>query len=145
MIKNRGNDWYFKFNNSAIFEKDIEDVLNLTYWNIGMDSFHKFTQKLDKLPKITLDQTKTVLNERSRLTKNVEILSKKLKDGLNQAETIKGYFKMISELKGNLNDSKNFTKKNKSTENKKSPYHRKRKIYDNMFNLSKNLSSWLLD
>ena len=121
MIKNRGNDWYFKFNNSAIFEKDIEDVLNLTYWNIGMESFHKFTQKLDKLPKITLDQTKTVLNERSRLTKNVEILSKKLKDGLNQAETIKGYFKMISELKGNLNDSKNFTKKIKVPKTKKVP------------------------
>ena len=121
MIKNRGNDWYFKFNNSAIFEKDIEDVLNLTYWNIGMDSFHKFTQKLDKLPKITLDQTKTVIIERSRLTKNVEILSKRLKEGLNQAETIKGYFKMISELKGNLNDSKNFTKKIKVPKTKKVP------------------------
>jgi hypothetical protein len=119
MIKNRDNDWYFKFNNSAIFEKDIEDVLNLTYWNIGMGSFDKFTQKLDKLPKITLDQTKTVLNERSRLTKNVDILHKKLKAGLNQAETIKEYFKMISELKGNLNDSKNFTKKIKVPKTKR--------------------------
>ena len=125
MIKNRGNDWYFKFNNSAIFEKDIEDALNLFYWNIGMYSFDKFTQKLDKLPKITLDQTKTVIIERSRLTKNFEILSKKLKDGLNQAETIKGYFKMISKLKGNLNDSKNFTKKIKVPKTKKVPITKK--------------------
>ena len=109
MIKNR-DQWFFKFNNSAIFEKDTEDVLNLTYWNIGMESFMKFTEKLDSLPIITLDQTKTVLNERTRLTKSVELLTKKLKDGLNKAETIKGHLKMISELKGNLNDSKNFKK-----------------------------------
>ena len=121
MIKKNSNDWYFKFNNSAIFEKDVDDVLNLTYWNIGMDSFKKFTEKLNTLPKVTLDQTKTVLNERSRLTKNVEILSKKLKDGLNKAETIKGYFKMISELKGDLNDSKNYTKIIKVPKTKKVP------------------------
>jgi GTP-binding protein EngB required for normal cell division len=127
MIKNKNNDWYFKFNNSAIFEKDVEDVLNLTYWNIGMDSFHKFTEKLNTLPKVTLDQTKTVLNERSRLTKNVEILSKKLKDGLNKAETIKGYFKMISELKGNLNDSRNYTKVIKVPKSKKVPVTEKRR------------------
>lgn len=115
MIKNKSKDWYFKFNNSAIFEKDVNDILNLSYFNIGMDSFKKFTEKFDTLPKVTLDQTKTVLNERSRLTKNVEILNKKLKDGLNQTETIKGYLKMITELKGDLNDSKNFTKFNKSS------------------------------
>ena len=34
-------------------------------------------------------------------------MNKKLKDGLNQTETIKGYLKMIIELKGDLNDSKN--------------------------------------
>ena len=65
MIKNKEHGWHFKFNNSAVFEKDPDDVLNLTYWNIGMDSFKKFTDNLD-LPKVTLDQTKTVLNERSR-------------------------------------------------------------------------------
>lgn len=128
MIKHRSNDWYFKFNNSAIFEKDEEDVLNLTYWNIGMDSFEKFTQKLYALPTIGLSQTKTVLNERSRLTENVEILSKKLKDALNQTETIKGYFKMISDLKGNLNDSKNFKKKIKVPKTKKVPVTEKGKF-----------------
>ena len=127
IIKHRSNDWYFKFNNSAIFEKDEEDVLNLTYWNIGMDSFAKFTQKLDTLPTIGLSQTKTVLNERSRLTENVEILSKKLKDALNQTETIKGYFKIISDLKGNLNDSKNFKKTIKVPKTKKKPITEKGK------------------
>ena len=117
MIKNQSKDWYFKFNNSAIFEKDVNDFLNLTYFNICMDSFKKFTEKLDTLPKVTLDQTKTVLNERSRLTKNVEILNKKL----NQTETIKVYLKMITELKGDLNDSKNFTKKIKVPKTKRVP------------------------
>ena len=125
ITKHKDNDWFFKFNNSAIFEKNTNDFLNLTYWNIGMDSFKKFTQKLDKLPKITLDQTKTVLNERSRLIKNVEILSKKLKDCLNQTETIKGYLKLISELKGNINDCKNYTKKIKVPKTKKVPFNEK--------------------
>ena len=126
IIKHRSNDWYFKFNNSAIFEKDEEDVLNLTYWNIGMDSFEKFTQKLDTLPTIGLNQTKTVLNERSKLTK--KILSKKLKDALNQTEIIKGYFKIISDLKGNLNDSKNFKKKIKVPKTKRAPVTEKGKF-----------------
>lgn len=53
MIKNKSKDWYFKFNNSAIFEKDVNDILNLTYFSISMDSFKEFTEKLDTLPKVT--------------------------------------------------------------------------------------------
>ena len=72
-IKNKEHGWYFKFNNSAIFEKDPDDIINLAYWNIGMDCFKKFNETLDNMPAISLTQTKMVINERARLTKNVEI------------------------------------------------------------------------
>ena len=117
IVKNRSNDWYFKFNNSAIFEKNVEDFFNFAFWNIGMDSFQKFTQKVENLPRISLDQTKEVINERCRL----EILSKKLKEGLNQIETMKRYINMIFKIKGNFNDLRNISTKIEVKKTKKVP------------------------
>lgn len=105
------DDWYFKFNNSAIFEKNINDNLNITYWNIGMDSFKLFNKKLKTLPKIGLTNTRKVLNLRFRLNQNIQILSEKLKEGLNKMNELKDIYKMISDIKGDINDSRNYTKK----------------------------------
>jgi GTP-binding protein EngB required for normal cell division len=119
-----GKEWYYKFNNSAIFEKNEEDILNLTYWNIGMSSFEKFTKKLDTLPKVNLKKTRRVLELRSHLNINIEILSKKLKEGLNKMDELKQIYKIISDIKGDINDSRNYTKKikvNKSKEVKTQP------------------------
>ena len=110
-LSSLGKDWYYKFNNSAIFEKNEEDVLNITYWDIGIKSFENFTQKLDNLPKVNLVKTKRVLELRSHLNKNIEILSKKLKEGLNKLDELKQIYKIISDIKGDINDSRNYTKK----------------------------------
>ena len=85
--------------------------MNLTYWNIGMESFTLFTNKIITSPSISLDQTRKVLSERNQLTNEIQKLSKKLREGLNQVETIKGYLKVIIDLKGNINDSKDFKQK----------------------------------
>lgn len=106
--------WYFKFNNSAIFASDREDEFTKMFFKLGMKSFEEFTQKLIKLPRKSLKQSKEVLEERNRLEQCVEILTVKLRDGLDKVEYIKGIFKMILSLKGDLNDSKNFTKKIKT-------------------------------
>ena len=37
------NPWFYKFNNSGIFEKDIENEFNLSFFNLGMNSFKDFT------------------------------------------------------------------------------------------------------
>jgi GTP-binding protein EngB required for normal cell division len=113
-----GKDWYYKFNNSAIFEKNEDDILNLTYWNIGMASFKTFTKKLDTLPKVNLIQTRRVLELRSHLNINIEILSKKLKEGLNKMDELKQTYKIISDIKGDINDSRNYTKKIKVNKTK---------------------------
>ena len=119
-----GKEWYYKFNNSAIFEKNEDDVLNITYWNIGIESFKKFTQKLKTLPKVNLVKTRRVLELRSHLNKTIEILSRKLKEGLNKMDELKQIYKIISDIKGDINDSRNYTKKikvNKSKQVKTDP------------------------
>jgi hypothetical protein len=58
------------------------------------------------------------------LNKNIEILSKKLKEGLNKLDELKQIYKIISDIKGDINDSRNYTKKikvNKSKEVKTQP------------------------
>ena len=102
--------WFYKFNNSAIFSSNREDEFTKMFFKLGMKSFEEFTQKLIKLPRKSLTQSKQVLEERNRLEKCVEILTVKLRAGLDKVEYIKGILKMVSSLKGDLNDSKNFTK-----------------------------------
>ena len=116
-----GKDWYYKFNNSAIFEKNEEDILNLTYWNIGMNSFKNFTEKINTLPAINLDKTRRVLEIRSLLVSTIEILSYKLREGLNKIDELKGIYKIIQNLKGDINDSRNYTQTQKITREKEVP------------------------
>ena len=75
-----------------------------------MKSFEEFTHKLIRLPRKSLTQSKQVLEERNKLEQCIEILTVKLRNGLDKIEYIQGILKMISSLKGDLKDSKNFTK-----------------------------------
>ena len=90
------NDCLFKFNNSGIFEKDGHSLLDL---NTSLDIFKRFTEKLDTLPSVKLDQTKTVINERDKLIRDIEILRIKLFESSNKIEIIKGILKNLEELK----------------------------------------------
>ena len=65
------------------------------------------------------------MKERQHLEKQVEILQIALKESIDKVNEIKGIINMIKSLKGNLNDSKNFTKKIKSLRPVKDP------VYDN--------------
>ena len=102
--------WYYKFNNSAIFASNREDEFTKMFFKLGMQSFDNFTKKLIKLPRKSLTQSKQVLEERNRLEQCVESLTLKLRTGLDKVENIKGILKMVTSLKGDLNDSKNFTR-----------------------------------
>ena len=119
------NPWFYKFNNSGIFEKDEENEINLSFFNLGMKSFKEFTSRVKKLEKISLNKSKEVLEERQHLEKQVEILQQALKEGLDKISYIKGIINMIKSVKGNLNGSKNFTKKIKTYRPQKYP------VYDN--------------
>ena len=106
----KNQTWYYKFNNSAIFEDDREDEFSQMFWKLGMENFIEFKKKLQSLPRKSLMLSRKVLDERKFLEDKVTILTQKLRVGLNKIEEIKGIIKMVCDLKGDLNDSKNFTK-----------------------------------
>ena len=106
-------------------KKDIQNEFNLSFFNLGMKSFKEFTSRIKKLSKISLNRSKEVLKERQHLEKQVEVLQIALKESIDKVNEIKGIINMIKSLKGNLNDSKNFTKKIKAIRPVKVP------VYDN--------------
>ena len=59
----KGN-WYYKFNNSAIYSDDINDEFTQMFWKLGMKSFQGFIDQLIKIPRKSLTQSKEVLKER---------------------------------------------------------------------------------
>lgn len=115
--------WFYKFNNSGIFEKDIQNEFNLSFFNLGMKSFKDFTQRVKSLKKISLNKSKEVLQERQHLEKQVEILQISLKEAIDKVNYIKGIINMIKSVKGNLNGAKNFTKKIKTYKPRKIPVY----------------------
>ena len=117
----KNTTWYYKFNNSAIFEDNRKDEFTKMFWKLGMKNFSDFKKKLITLPPKSLVLSRTVLAQRKYLEDKVQILSTKLKVGLNKMEEIKGIMKMVLNLKGDLNDSKNFTKTIKQPSIKKIP------------------------
>ena len=121
------NPWFYKFNNSGIFEKDLDNEFNKSFFKLGMKSFEDFTNRIKKLKKISLNKSKEVLLERQHLEKQVEILQISLKEAIDKVNYIKGIILMIKSVKGNLNGSKNFTKKIKTFKPIKIP------VYDGRF------------
>ena len=104
--------WYFKFNNSGVFIKDINDeYICKFYFKLGEKSFKDFTEKIKKLNKVSLLKSKDVLKERFNLEKQVEILQPLLKEGIDKVNYIKEIINIIISLKRDLNVSKNFTHK----------------------------------
>lgn len=108
------NPWFYKFNNSGIFEKDLDNEFNKSFFKLGMKSFEEFTIRIKKLKKISLGKSKEVLQERQHLEKQVEILQTALKEAIDKVNYIKSIIVMIKSVKGNLNGAKNFTKKIKT-------------------------------
>ena len=104
------DSWYYKFNNSAIFESIRSSEFTKMFWKLGINNFNSFKEKLKKMPKKSLKSSRDVLKERKDLEEKVTILTQKLKVGLNKMEEIKGIIKMVLELKGDMLDCKNFTK-----------------------------------
>lgn len=105
--------WYYNFNNSGIFESGENNPLTKTFFDIGMKSFEDFTKRIARLKPKSLDKSKDVLKERQSLEKRVELLSNYLTKILNKVDEVKSLIKMVKNLKGDLNDSKNFKYKKK--------------------------------
>ena len=107
------NPWYYNFNNSGIFECGENNPLTHTFFDIGMKSFEEFVKRINKLKPKSLEKSKDVLRERQTLETRVNLLSEALNKILNKVDEVKSTIKMVKNLKGDLNDSKNFKYKKK--------------------------------
>ena len=103
----KGN-WYYKFNNSAIYSDDINDEFTQMFWKLGMKSFRDFIKQLVKIPRKSLTQSKEVLKERQSLENSIKNLSDSLQIGLTTMESIRQTLDTIQNASLNLNASKGF-------------------------------------
>ena len=110
----KGN-WYYKFNNSAIYSDDINDEFTQMFWKLGMKSFKGFIEQLYKIPRKSLTQSKEVLKERQSLENSIKVLSQNLQNGLIIMESIRQTLEAIENANLNINASKGFTVKTSVT------------------------------
>ena len=110
----KGN-WYYKFNNSAIYSEDVNDVFTQMFWKLGMKSFKGFIQQLVKIPRKSLTQSKEVLKERQSLENSIKNLSNSLQMGLRTMESIRQTLDAIQNANLNINASKGFEVRTKVT------------------------------
>ena len=99
--------WYLKFNNSAIFAT-IKDKFTEMFWQLGMDSFKIFLQKILALPRKSLVSTREVLKTRESIENTILNLRPKLDAGLTLMESYKKQIKTIEMNKDIINQAKNF-------------------------------------
>ena len=107
IIPHLKNPWYLKFNNSAIFAT-VKDKFTEMFWELGMDSFKIFLQKLLSLPRKSLQLAKEVLKARESIEITIINLRPKLDAGLTLMESYKKQIKAIEMNKDIINKSKNF-------------------------------------
>ena len=110
--------WHLKFNNSGIFAT-IKDNFTELYWEIGMESFKIFLQKILSLPRKSLVNTREVLKTRESIENTILNLRPKLDTGLTLMESIKKQIKIIEMNKDIINKAKNFEIKTTKPEIKK--------------------------
>ena len=111
----KGRNWYYKFNNSAIYSEDVNDVFTQMFWKLGMKSFKGFIQQLVKIPRKSLTQSKEVLKERQSLENSIKNLSNSLQMGLRTMESIRQTLDAIQNANLNINASKGFEVRTKVT------------------------------
>ncbi|GAB1226688.1 hypothetical protein ENUP19_0301G0037 [Entamoeba nuttalli] len=93
IIKEIDSPWYLKFNNSAIYCNNTEDVFTQMFWKLGMKNFDDFITKLLTLPRISLETSREVLKRREQIKVQIEGLrislnNDKVKDNENFTFTV---------------------------------------------------------
>ena len=111
IIKSNQNlKWYFKFNNSSFYESNRDDEYTQIFWKLGIKNFEDFLARLKNLPKKNLSLTKEVLKERKLLEEKSNIFSDKLVSASNKVYELQTIMKIISNIKLDMNASKEYTR-----------------------------------
>jgi len=100
--------WYFLFNNSAIFEKPNDDLINKEFWKKAMYSYQQLIDKLKTLPPRSLTLTLKVLSHRDNLKRLADQLQKELDRGIVKLNKLKVTLQQIEMSKARVEDSKDY-------------------------------------
>ena len=101
--------YYYTFNNSTFFSNDINDEFKKMFWNLGINNFKKFINRLEKSEKISLNQTKEVLKERKNLEQLITLLQEKLDIISDKISKSKCFYEKKNKLEKDIKNSENFT------------------------------------
>ncbi|KAE9547480.1 hypothetical protein FO519_009307, partial [Halicephalobus sp. NKZ332] len=99
---------YFKFNNSVFTIESNQGKTNKrtntntefdgNFWDIAYMSYRNFFNKLGNIEAKSLRLTQEVLNERKQLEETIEILNKRITDGVNQLSCMQAELPFIIKL-----------------------------------------------
>jgi hypothetical protein len=101
----------FTFNNSGLFAKNSEistSSLSPMFWDMGVKSFRAFFNHLEQVETKSLQLTKDVLDERSRLEATIKNSQPQFDAGLSKMYSMKQEIQVIEQNKTAIKDNKNF-------------------------------------
>ncbi|XP_060596429.1 uncharacterized protein LOC132750457 [Ruditapes philippinarum] len=112
---------FFPFNNSGLFEKNIEENVSCfssMFWDMGCKSFQMFFSKLTNMETKSLRQTRDVLLQREQIELTMNNLLPKLDAGLNKIEELRVEIRILENYKTQIEENSDFTYTVSETEQK---------------------------
>ena len=97
-----------KFNNSAIYSENKQDVIYRLFWEMGMKSLQTFFTSLGKMPAISLQLTRQVLYERYRLEVIMKGLQDQIQKGLDKIEELRQTKDVVKKHEADIERNKEF-------------------------------------
>ena len=103
---------YYKFNNSALFAdntEDLEESFDAMFWKMVSRSFKNFFVEFEKSQSVSLQLTQEVLKEREQLQNLIEGLSPQINMGLSKIEEMRQEENILKQHETEIETSKSFT------------------------------------
>ena len=98
----------FKFNNSAIYSENKQDVFDKLFWGMGMSSFLTFFTSLGRMTAISLQLTCQVLDEREHLEAIMKGLQDQIQKGLEKIEELRQTKDVVKKHEADIEVNKDF-------------------------------------
>ena len=98
----------FKFNNSALYSEGKQDQINALFWEMEIKSLQKFFIKLGKMPAISLQLTRQVLDEREHLEVIMKRLDDQIQNGLEKIEELRQIKVIVKDHEADIERNKEF-------------------------------------
>ncbi len=117
---------YFKFNNSALFNKPTSTSatgkgFDEMYWDVGFTSFSDFFHNLRSVQPQSLCLTRTVLDEREKLQTLIQGIQEDIRRGMARIDEMRQEKRVVEKNEAKIKANKDFTYVVNQTVGKKVP------------------------